>query len=92
MYRTYKVLLHKLESRINYCICTFLMYIILSIHNRESFQAVFRQKVLPGITANFCSNNSDGRIWAFYFTYLTLDRDNPGIGLIHFVRKLLMFC
>ena len=24
----------------------------------------FRQ-LLPGITANFCSNNSDGRIWAF---------------------------
>ena len=39
--------------------------------------------------ANFCSNNSDGRIWAFYSTYLTLDMDNPGIGLIHFVRKLL---
>ena len=36
----------------------------------------------------FC-NNSDGRIWAFYSTYLTLDRDNPGIGLYHFVRKLL---
>ena len=31
--------------------------------------------------ANFCSNNCDGRIWAFYSTYLTLDRDNPGIGL-----------
>ena len=44
----------------------------------------FRQ-YLAGITANFCSNNFDGRIWAFYFTYLTLDRDNPGIGLIHFV-------
>ena len=39
--------------------------------------------------ADFCSNNSDGRILAFYSTYLTLDRDNPGIGLIHFVRKLL---
>ena len=36
--------------------------------------------ILPGITANFDSNNSDGRIWAFYFTYLTLDRDTPGIG------------
>ena len=41
------------------------------------------------ITANFCSNNSDGRIWAFYSTYLTLDGDNPVIDLIHFVRKLL---
>ena len=37
--------------------------------------------ILPGITANFCSNNSDGRIRAFFSTYLTLDRDNPGIGL-----------
>ena len=37
--------------------------------------------------ANFCSNNSDGKIWAFYSTYLTLDRNNPGIGLIHFVKK-----
>ena len=39
--------------------------------------------------ANFCSNNSDGRTWTFYATYLTLDRDNPGFSLIHFVRKLL---
>ena len=46
----------------------------------ESFQAVFWQKILPGIAANFCSNSSDGRIWAFCSTYLTLDRDNPGIG------------
>ena len=60
-----------------------------AFNNHESFQAVFWQKILAGITANFCSNNSDGRIWAFYSTYLTLDRDNPGIGLIHFVRKLL---
>ena len=45
--------------------------------------------MLTGITANFCSNNSDGRIWAFYSIYMTLDRDNPVIGLIHFVRKLL---
>ena len=30
----------------------------------------------------YCSNNSDGRIWAFYSTYLILDRDNPGIGPI----------
>ena len=29
-------------------------------NNRELFQAVFWQKILPGITANFCSNNSDG--------------------------------
>ena len=51
------------------------------------------KKILPCFTANFCSNNSDGRIWAFYSTYLTLDRDNPGIGLIHFVKKnLLFFC
>ena len=33
------------------------------------------------------SNNSDGRIWAFYSTYSTLDRDNPGIE--NSVRKLL---
>ena len=31
------------------------------------------------------------RIWEFYSTYLTLDMDNPGIGLIHFVRKLNIF-
>ena len=37
--------------------------------------------------AKFCSNKSDGKIWTFYSTYLTLDRDNPGIGLIHFVKK-----
>ena len=48
----------------------------------------FRQ-YLAGITANFCSNNSNGRISAFYSTFLTLDRDNPGICLIHFVRKQL---
>ena len=47
----------------------------------------FRQ-LLPGITANFCSNNSDGRIWAFSSIYLTLDRDNPRISLIHFLKKL----
>ena len=41
------------------------------------------------VLANICSNNSDSRIWAFYSTYLTLDRDNTVIGLIHFVRKLL---
>ena len=52
-----------------------------AFNNRESFQAVFSQKILAGITANFCSYNSDGRIWAFYSTYLTLDRDSPGIGL-----------
>ena len=45
---------------------------------------------MPGITANFCSNNSDGRIWAIRSTYLTLDRDNPGIGLIHFVKKTII--
>ena len=56
-------------------------------NNRESFQAVFCQRILPGITANFCSNSSDGRIRAICSTYLTLDRDNPGIGLIHFVKK-----
>ena len=55
-------------------------YSIIVNHFREYF---------AGITANFCSNNSDGRILAFYSTYLTLDRDNLGIGLIHFVRKLL---
>ena len=61
----------------------------LAFNNRESFQGVFLQKILAGIMANFCSDNSDGRIWAFYSTYLTLDRDNHGIGLIHFARKLL---
>ena len=59
-----------------------------AFNKRESFQAVFWQKILAGITANVCSNNSDGRIWAFYSTYLTLDRDNRGIGIIDFVRKL----
>ena len=53
------------------------------------FRQYFDKTILTGIAANFFSNNSDGRIWAFYSTYLTLDRDNPGIGLIHFVRKLL---
>ena len=53
------------------------------------FRQYFDKKILAGITANFCDNNSNGRIWAFYSTYLTLDRDNPGIGLIHFVRKIL---
>ena len=60
-----------------------------AFNNGESYQAVFWQTILAGIMANFCSNNSDGRIWAFYSTYLTLDIDNPKIGLIHFVRKLL---
>ena len=45
------------------------------------FRQYFDKKILPGITANFCSNNSDGRIWAFYSTYLTLDGDNPWIDL-----------
>ena len=58
-----------------------------AFNNLVSFQAVFWQNMLAGITANFCSNNSDGRIWAFYSTYLTPDRDNPGIGLIHFVKN-----
>ena len=79
MYRTYKVLLHKLESRIIDFRCTFSIYITLRNHFRQ-----YKDKV--GITANFCSNNSDGRIWAFYSTYLTLDRDYPGKGLIQFVK------
>ena len=63
----------------------------LIIVNR--FRQYFDKKILPGLNANFCSNNSDGRIWAFYSTYLTLVRDNPGIGLVHFVKiKLLLFC
>ena len=33
-----------------------------------------------------------GSHWALYSTYLTLYRDNPAIGLIHVVRKLLLFC
>ena len=53
------------------------------------FRQYFEKKILAGVMANICSNNSDDRICAFYSTYLTLDRDNPGIGLIHFVRKLL---
>ena len=60
-----------------------------AFNNHESFQAVFSQKILAGITANFCSYNSDGKMWAFNSTYLTFDRDNPGIGQIYFVRKLL---
>ena len=59
---------------------------IIVNHVRQYFDKIYN--VAP-ITANFCSNNSDGRIWTFYSTYLTLDRDNPRIGLIHFVRKLL---
>ena len=31
-------------------------------HIEQSFQAVFCKKILAGITANFYSNNSDGRI------------------------------
>ena len=58
-----------------------------AFNSRESFQAVFWHKILAGIMADFCSYNSDGIVWAFYSTYLTLDGDNPGIGLIHFVRK-----
>ena len=42
---------------------------------------------MPGIMANFCSNRSDGRIWAVCSTYLTLDRDTPGIGHV----QLTMF-
>ena len=29
----------------------------------------------------FALNNSDGRIWAFYSTYFTLDRDIMGYAL-----------
>ena len=54
------------------------------------FRQYFETNILPGITANFCSNNSDGRIWAFYSNYLTLDRDIPWIGLIHFVRIIII--
>ena len=58
---------------------------IIVNHFRQYFD-----KILAGITAIFCSYNADGRIWTFYSTYLTLDRDNPGIGLIHFVRKTII--
>ena len=44
----------------------------VAFNNYESFQALFWQTILPGITANFCSNNSDGSILAFYSTYLTV--------------------
>ena len=54
------------------------------------FRQYFDKKILLGITANFCSNNSDGRIWAFCSTYLTLERDNPEIGFIHFVKKAII--
>ena len=56
------------------------------LHHIEYSRIVnhFRQ-LLPGITANFCFNNFDGRIWAFCSTYLALDRDNPRIGLIYFL-------
>ena len=60
-------------------------YSIIVNHFRHYFDKI-------GIMANFCSHNSDGRILAFYSTYLTLDRDNPGLGLIHFVKKIVMFC
>ena len=61
---------------------------VFNLHHIEYSIIVnhFRQ-LLPGITANFCPNNSDGRIWAFCSTYLTLDRDNPRICLIHFLKK-----
>ena len=38
-----------------------------AFNNRDAFQALFWQKILPVITAYNC----DGRIWAFYSTYLT---------------------
>ena len=38
----------------------------------DHFRQYFDKKILPGITANFSSNNSDGRIWALYSTYLTI--------------------
>ena len=71
------------------------MYVFNLHHSEHSIivnnlrQYFEKKNILALITAKFCSNNSDGRIWAFYATYLTLGRDNPGIGLIQFVRKLL---
>ena len=56
------------------------------------FRQYFDRRYKPVLRLIFCSNNSDGRIWAFYSIYLTLDtldRDKSRIGLIHFVRKLL---
>ena len=61
---------------------------VFNLHHIEYSIIVnhFRQ-LFPGIMANFCSNNSDGKILAFCSTYLTLYRDNPRIGLIHFLKK-----
>ena len=67
------------------------MYVFNLHHIEYSIVVNYFRQLLPGIIANFCSNNSDGRIWAFCSTYLTLDRDNPRIGLIHFKKKKLLF-
>ena len=58
----------------------------------NNFRQYFDEKIMPGIIANFCSNNSDGRIWAFYSTYLTIDMDNPGIGPIEIRKGPLKLC
>ena len=63
------------------------MYVFNLYHTEYSIIMNHFRQILPGFMANFCSNNSDGRIWAFCSTYLTLDMDNPEIGLIHFVKK-----
>ena len=64
------------------------MYVFNLYHIEHSI--IVNHYILPGIMAKFCFNNSDGRIWALF--HLALDRDNSGIGLIHFVRKLILFC
>ena len=54
-------------------------------NNRESFQAVFCQIYCLVLRLTFVLI-----IWAICSTYLTLDRRNPGIGLIHFVKKTII--
>ena len=54
MYCTYKVLLHKLESRINdFRYASFNLYHIEHSTIVNHYKLLFRQKILPGVLANF---------------------------------------
>ena len=66
------------------------MYVFILYHIGYSIIGNHFRQLLPGITAYFCSNNSDGRIWVFCSIYLTLDRDNPRISLINFLKKTII--
>ena len=71
MYCTYKVLLHKLESRINDFRYVFNLYhiehSIIVNHFRQYFD-----KICCLVLGLIFAHNFDGRIWAFYFTYWIL--------------------